>query len=372
MWPLPASLDLRGTGLLRSRKSPAKNKANPRHTACGASILGVGHFAVPRDVIEGPGRLSSENRSVTAPWPAIRSIVVPHGIIAVPRLSPIKARKRTSWNPAPEAPRVVERAGNRDWFSDRLFVESRQAHLPAACSSSAMVHIGLVIVVMLLLAARAGRPDVTPRRLMDLSLRMPDMVSLPPSAVAPPPAQKPVTRSSPAHSARPAPPPARAIETPAPAPIETPSRIEPEPATLDSVATALTGVEVGGATGGVTDGVSGGVPGGTGSGPSVEPAYEPAATPFRGGEGIDRPRKIKDVKPVYPLPAMAARVGGNVLIEATIGADGKVHNTRVVKSIAVLDQAALDAVRQWEFEPSRRNGVPVAVTMVIIVTFALL
>ncbi len=66
------------------------------------------------------------------------------------------------------------------------------------------------------------------------------------------------------------------------------------------------------------------------------------------------------------------RVGGNVLIEATIGADGKVHNARVVKSIALLDQAALDAVRQWEFEPSRLNGVAVAVTMVIIVTFALL
>jgi TonB family protein len=49
-----------------------------------------------------------------------------------------------------------------------------------------------------------------------------------------------------------------------------------------------------------------------------------------------------------------------------------VHNARVVHSIAVLDRAALDAVRQWEFEPSRLNGVAMAVTMVIIVTFALL
>ena len=56
----------------------------------------------------------------------------------------------------------------------------------------------------------------------------------------------------------------------------------------------------------------------------------------------------------------------------SIGADGKVHNARVVKSIALLDQAALDAVSQWEFEPSRHNGAAVAVTMVIIVTFALL
>ncbi len=69
---------------------------------------------------------------------------------------------------------------------------------------------------------------------------------------------------------------------------------------------------------------------------------------------------------------MAARLGGNVLIEATIGVDGKVHDARLLQSVASLDQAALDAVRQWEFEPSRLNGVAVAVTMVIVVTFALL
>jgi protein TonB len=119
--------------------------------------------------------------------------------------------------------------------------------------------------------------------------------------------------------------------------------------------------------------VSGGVPGSTGSALQVEVAPQaPDAGPFRVGDGIERPRKIKDVKPVYPVPAMSARVGGNVLIEATIGTDGKVHDARVLKSIALLDKAALDAVREWEFEPSRRNGVPVAVTMVIIVTFALL
>jgi protein TonB len=371
MWSLQASLDLRGIAFLRSRKWPAKNPDNSGTAGCGASILGVGHFTVPPDVIEGPDRLPSANGSVCESWSTIRTIVVPHGISAVPRRSPIKARKRTTWNPAPDVHGVVERAGSREWFTDRLFVESKQGNLPAACSTSAMVHVVLVILVLLLLAARAARADLTPRRLMDVSLRMPDIVSLLPAAVAPPPARKPVERSSPADLARPAPPPARAIETPAAAPLETPSIVEAEPTALDDAPSegAPGGVEVGGAP----DGVSGGVPGGTGSGPSVEPAHPPAATgPFRVGEGIDRPRKIKHVKPLYPLPAMAARVGGNVLIEATVGADGKVHNARVLKSIAVLDQAALDAVRQWEFEPSRHNGVAVAVTMVIIVTFALL
>jgi protein TonB len=119
--------------------------------------------------------------------------------------------------------------------------------------------------------------------------------------------------------------------------------------------------------------VAGGVAGGNGRALPIEPAPPAAATgPFRVGEGIARPRKIKDVRPVYPVFAMSARLGGSVLIEATIGVDGKVRDARVVQSIAALDQAALDAVRQWEFEPSRINGEPVAVMMVIVVTFALL
>jgi protein TonB len=366
MWSLQSSLDLRGIAFLRSRKSPAKN---PEHAGSGASILGVGHFTVPPDVIDGPDRPSSA--SVTESWSTIRTIVVPHGISAVPRRSPIKARKRTPWNPSPEVHDVVERGASREWFTDRLFVESKQANLPAACSTSAIVHVVLVILVLLLLAARAARADLTPRKLMDVSLRMPDLVSLLPAAVAPPPAGKSVERPSPAAPARPAPPPARAIEAPAAAPLESPSSVEPETPTLEGAPSE--GVPAGVEVGGATDGVSGGVPGGTGSGPSVEPAQQPAATgPFRVGNGIDRPRKIKDVKPVYPLPALRAQIGGNILIEATIGVDGKVHDARVVKSIALLDQAALEAVRQWEFEPSRRNGVPVAVTMVIVVSFALL
>ncbi len=232
MWSLQASLDLRGIAFLRSRKSPAKNPENAGTAGCGASILGVGHFTVPPDVIEGPDHLPSANGSVTESWSTIRTIVVPHGISAVPRRSPIKARKRTPWNPAPDVHGVVERGGSREWFTDRLFVESKQANLPAACSTSAIVHVVLVILVLLLLAARAARADLTPRKLMDVSLRMPDMVSLLPVAVAPPPARKSVERSSPADSARPAPPPARAIETPAAAPLETPSSVEAEPTTL--------------------------------------------------------------------------------------------------------------------------------------------
>ena len=64
-------------------------------------------------------------------------------------------------------------------------------------------------------------------------------------------------------------------------------------------------------------------------------------------------------------------VQGIVIIEATIDASGKVSNAKVLRSIARLDDAALDAVKQWEFEPTRFNGVPVPIIMSVTVNFTL-
>jgi TonB family protein len=92
--------------------------------------------------------------------------------------------------------------------------------------------------------------------------------------------------------------------------------------------------------------------------------------PVRVGGRIRPPTKIKDVKPVYPAIAQSARVGGTVTIEATIGTNGTVTDARVVRSIPLLDQAALDAVRQWEYMPPLLNGVPVPVVTTITINFA--
>ncbi|HET9833220.1 MAG TPA: energy transducer TonB, partial [Vicinamibacterales bacterium] len=64
--------------------------------------------------------------------------------------------------------------------------------------------------------------------------------------------------------------------------------------------------------------------------------------PVRVGGPIAPPRKVKDVRPVYPPIAQSARVQGVVIIEATIGPDGHVAEARVLRSIPLLDQAALD------------------------------
>jgi TonB family protein len=92
-------------------------------------------------------------------------------------------------------------------------------------------------------------------------------------------------------------------------------------------------------------------------------------TAVRPGGRIMLPKKIKDVAPVYPAIAKSAGVSGAVTIEATIGSDGKVVDARVVRSIPLLDQAALDAVRQWEYLPTMLNGVPVPITVTVTVNF---
>jgi protein TonB len=90
---------------------------------------------------------------------------------------------------------------------------------------------------------------------------------------------------------------------------------------------------------------------------------------LRVGGTIKEPRKIKDVRPVYPDIAYQARVQGYVVLECTIGADGRVSDVKVVRGIPLLDQAAIDAVSQWVYEPVLMNGVPVAVIMTVTVSF---
>jgi protein TonB len=147
------------------------------------------------------------------------------------------------------------------------------------------------------------------------------------------------------------------------APVQAPSEIKPE-----------TGIEApeGGVSGGVEGGVPGGVVGGVVGGlPEAPPPPPPPVAPVRVGGNIRPPTKVKNVNPVYPSIAQSARVQGVVIVEATIGPDGKVSDARVLRSIPLLDQAALDAVRQWVFTPTLLNGVPVPVIMTVTVNFTL-
>lgn len=91
----------------------------------------------------------------------------------------------------------------------------------------------------------------------------------------------------------------------------------------------------------------------------------------RVGGGIMEPKKIRHVPPVYPDLALQAFVQGVVILEAVIDTNGDVADARVLRSVALLDQAAVDAVRQWKFTPTLMNGVPVPVLMTVTVNFSL-
>ena len=83
------------------------------------------------------------------------------------------------------------------------------------------------------------------------------------------------------------------------------------------------------------------------------------------------PEAKKKVPPHYPEAAQFAGVEGTVVIQALIGRDGLVKQTKVVKAIPGLDEAAEEAVRQWTFEPARTKGEPVAVWVAVPVRFTL-
>ena len=83
------------------------------------------------------------------------------------------------------------------------------------------------------------------------------------------------------------------------------------------------------------------------------------------------PEKLRDVRPVYPQIAISAHVEGRVIIEAIVAVDGKVKDARILRSIPLLDRAALDAVNQWVFSPTLLNGVPVPVIITVSVDFKL-
>ena len=192
-----------------------------------------------------------------------------------------------------------------------------------------------------------------------------DVLPTPPSMMAfvgapptpPPPPPPPPSAAPPPKTPTP-------IANPNAAPIEAPKQIVPETPSV-GVSEGVPGGVEGGVPGGVMGGVVGGLP------EAPPPPPPPPQAPVRVGGAIKQPTKLKNVPPVYPPIAQSARVQGVVIIEATIGADGKVKDAKVLRSIPLLDQAALDAVKQWVFTPTLLNNVPVPVIMTVTVNFTL-
>jgi len=120
---------------------------------------------------------------------------------------------------------------------------------------------------------------------------------------------------------------------------------------------------------GVSSGLGDFIPGARVAAPPPPPPAPKA--PIRLHSGMQAPRKIDAVDPVYPAIARSARVEGVVILETVLDANGRVESVRVLRSIPLLDQAAVDAVRQWRFTPALLNGMPVPVVMTVTVNFTL-
>jgi protein TonB len=220
----------------------------------------------------------------------------------------------------------------------------------------------LIVIGLPLLLATDQLPPVVPTMLA--------FVSAPPAPPPPPPPPLPA-------APKPASP---AAETPRTtgafaAPIAAPSTVEPEHLSARSEDTP--GGVLGGVEGGVTGGVLGGIVGGIVASvappppPPPPPAPEPppaARGPVRIGGQITAPALLRRVEPVYPEIAASAHVGGMVILEAVVNADGCVQSAKVLRSRhPLLDRAAEEALMQWQYTPLVLNGV--ATSFVLTVTF---
>ena len=199
----------------------------------------------------------------------------------------------------------------------------------------------------------------------------PDMLAFVVASPPPPPPPPPPPAAAPQKSQPAKPkviPKADPLQAAIAAPVEAPATIAAErPLDLPQQDFVAGGVE-GGVVGGIAGGIVGGIP--IRSAPPPPPVPAPVK-PVRIGGDIDRPTLLHRVNPDYPQIAISARKEGVVILEATVGADGAVSNVRVLRSEPLLDNAAVDAVKQWRYSPLQLNGRAQPFILTVTVSFDL-
>jgi protein TonB len=221
-----------------------------------------------------------------------------------------------------------------------------RSHLSGSVPISIALHLVVVLLVLIIpLTASIELPDPA----WHVPDYMPATPAPPPPAVVRPPSAATPTPTAPTN--------------PAIAPTTAPDAIKPEVAPPGPPDLGLP------PSPGVPDGI--GIM--TTDKPIIITPPEPPrqVAPVRVADLPVTPRKTVDVRPVYPEIARIARVEGTVIMEAVLDTNGRVTQLRVLKTVPMLEQAAVDAVRQWRYTPSLYGGHPVSVLMTITVRFAL-
>jgi protein TonB len=136
--------------------------------------------------------------------------------------------------------------------------------------------------------------------------------------------------------------------------------------------TGVVGGVAGGVPGGQMGGVLGGIIGGVTGGPPPPPPPKPQAPQrIRVGGQVEAAKLIYKPTPEYPPLAKMARIQGTVRLEAIISKDGTIQDLKVLSGHPLLVKSALDAVKQWRYQPTLLNGEPVEVVTEIDVNFTL-
>jgi len=146
------------------------------------------------------------------------------------------------------------------------------------------------------------------------------------------------------------------------APIEVPNGIKPE----EGLDLGIEGGVPGGVEGGVPGGVVGGVVGGL---PSEAPA--PPARVVRIGGQLAQPKLIRRVEPKYPDLAVQSRVSALVILEAEVDVRGYVKTVKALRGHPLFDEAAVEAVKQWRYQPLLLNGEPTGFILTVTINFNL-
>jgi protein TonB len=235
---------------------------------------------------------------------------------------------------------------------DRPF---RETHASASLAS-AVVHLAAIgsVAAFVMFSVNDTLPDVPV---------MIAFVAEAPAPVPPPPPPPPAAAAKAARPSEPTPTSGPAFTAPAAIPVG----IQPEK-----------GFDLFDGEGGVVGGVEGGVPGGVLGGilggvvtEAPPPPPPPRPAPARVGGDIKAPALIHRVEPEYPPMAVAAKVTGIVILEATVNEAGAVTDVRTLRSIILLDQAAINAVKQWRYQPLVLNGQPVPFILTVTLSFNL-
>ncbi len=160
------------------------------------------------------------------------------------------------------------------------------------------------------------------------------------------------------------------------APTEIPKEIPPP---VDEAPVIGVSNIVGGIPGGVSGGVQGGVPGGVVGGllSNVAPVAPPPPPkpvkrdPIQVGGNVQESKLIRKIEPSYPELAKRARVQGKVVLVVTVDEEGNVADIKITSGHPLLDEAAINAVKQWKYSPTLLNGEPVPVIATVTVIFNL-